>query len=407
LQSSHRCSDSSSTLIYECAHEDDEHKWHILRIGPISMHGGQNFSCDQLHSDIFDFRNTTSDSYVTATFGSAIHDNDNFSVPHFHLHHFDLYVQHPANTNLVQFLTKNQCNTCRSAHGGAECLFQSMPEGYGQSIHPGTRLYVNAFVNDIRKCQNRRDLYLEMALGITSSVVRRDLTYVAVRAPEWQWYPPIDSPSLWPVGGSFLIRRHFLYIMWSAAPFLFDGEVTWVHVHTHRQSEKRVLVYGASPETLGLNRGSYKIVEPWALPLNISTSQFETTLNVPHGTPHCRSNEAIPFESLNGDFIDRDDMLVCTRKWVFRQRSAVTTICMFQMPSHLQQSAMGQHCTLHMLVSPNDDMPLGRLQYVPTWFGSTHVERAYHRQQKSFTSRRTKVSGPEVPTRYIRPVARD
>ena len=368
------------TNITYCAFEDAGEEWQVLRVGPFVTRG-DNHSVDWLMDKAFR-PDENARTYVTDSF-SAILDEHGSVVgnPTVHFHHMILCHGQPYRLQGSRdapigdyFGYKGEDMVCDPERGGTACLYFKSPRCFGQPyLKP---LSVSFGYDDIRATDSPPMVtYTEVAIRVHRGVMPHELVWFAMTTSQFDYnIPTTTHNNMWPNFFAAPVKKGALSAYWISSIFPFDGEVLYVFAHDHRIAEKYVHVWGAPPESLGLNQG--KLVLPdvgdnqtvyseWGehlmrKPLIFTGSVDELLGHLappPPGTPEC-STHASPTHAidprLNTFWLGSMDHQLRCDPWRFKRGDYQTLLCVMQTPDEWPEEYLGQHCNFHALVLSDD-----------------------------------------------------
>lgn len=336
----------SGAHVYRCTETGDQYVWSVLRVGPFTTYGQETVQYALNNA----FEGSASEAYISASYGSMVDLNgESVGSPLIHLHHHDLMVgKFPHEFEF--FITKGAERTCYSKDGGEDCLFVHFPAGVGQALPPAG-LAVSSMYNDIQQYTAKNlTVWSEYAICIRQSV-QREVLHTSI------WGPAVFGKSvralmhqhpIWPVEGAVPVFRSASLAWWVSAPFDVAGTVLHTHIHSHRQSEEKVILWLASPEKLGLNKEPFILRKPWdPIRLNSSSNFIDHLRAQLPGSPRCESTKS-GFEIIDGKYTDREHGLTCSASWAVMKGDIVTAVCIARVPAFWEGIEWtGQHCTIH------------------------------------------------------------
>jgi len=315
---------------------------------------------------------------------------DDMATPLVNIHHHDLRNGEEAafgGRGWHQITTRASGASCFDAEGGHDCMLWEMPAGYGQPLFP-PGFFFDAMVNDMRPATaTPLRFYSEFAVRLSADEALRDVIHMTtsnalIRSPV---DPHADPVSLHPMYPTFFpavrLNRGASYAHWMVNTFPWDGEAVKVHVHAHREAEKRTFVWAGVPEDAGLNVGAHFQEEPW-LPMAVDDldgfiGSVKAGLN--NSIPVvCETPPKPPAEYTGppGEEYDwmhyhsYDDHLQCNRPWKFKKGEPFSVLCISSVPSDWRVSVMGQHCNVHMLGTPDGGRAEAVVDAIGTAYGS-------------------------------------
>lgn len=163
--------------------------------------------------------------------------------PPVHIHH--AYI---ARLNdYAGFIDAFAEDECHSMHGGLNCLWQIMPEGFGFPVSED--LLAFAVFVDVRPFGVQMEIGAEFAIRWTPEPLRRLTKYYFSNAS------PRNIP------GFYRIPAHEPSIFWYSGMLPSSGNALFVdfHTHLHATSADSASLFLAHPRALGLNAGIFEM----------------------------------------------------------------------------------------------------------------------------------------------------
>jgi len=241
------------------------HVWEITRAGPFKSSPGdwQHFGGSEfidLSEGLGGGRPVWITGYSLQLLGA---DGTPLGSPPLHIHHARVYypddrevggetVQAGAQKEYELFPWKlfhlhgwSGDSQCKDAEGGAECLIDSLPAGFGQKLQSEkSRLPLRHIILDVRE-DGLEDMEYYVEVGVRwTREPQASLTRYDARRPGTGTF------------GTYHISEQSATMGWGASPAPRSGRVMYMWPHGHWEFVDSLMVFAASPEQLGLAGGA-------------------------------------------------------------------------------------------------------------------------------------------------------
>ncbi|KAK3287374.1 hypothetical protein CYMTET_5112 [Cymbomonas tetramitiformis] len=257
--------------------DGDSDEWRIQRIGPLKSSGGDDWH-DLLFSDPTSLRKYLRWHPSLSITGSFIGIVDGvtgepLAYPPVRLHHIHVYTDHFTQESFE----RHSDSGCLSREGGAKCLMEMFPAGYGMRVE---RPYeVACSFNDVRASKqanvaksNQTELMYFLEIGFQTTLRRvTPITRGAFMLAGDPYSPAMtydipNTPS----------------VLWSTMKNPRDQYLWFYGIHSHMPMVDELWILTAEAETIGLNKGQYVLPSefPWDVlaPLNFTSDSMKEEL---------------------------------------------------------------------------------------------------------------------------------
>lgn len=368
--------------------------WHFHRLGPFVTHGGGTWVQFDI-DDVMDLSRSEGTLHIGAiVLAPVARHGEPLGYPPIHIHHWHLAPAWSFNYTAMHtvFAQAHGDSQCRREHGGARCLFQSVPEGMslGTLASAGGGFNTDGDLIDERPPNSPPlTFFAEIALqtfakpaGAPDSTLnllsignpfRFDLARASMEMSLAQLYflpssrefdvkkglPEVDANA-----GAIGDTEH---VLWFSSRFLASGTYVWAYLHTHQEWMDEVLVIFADPRTLGLNQPPFQLEKPWE-PLALRTLQLNKDGFIHHMHTTMRDAKLEPRDVIKCHYKpnlekDRGRRLVgcigldgCSRLPLKFARGDVLTVVAFGDNRDSEEAAM--HTIFRGLVHYDEDQPV-------------------------------------------------